>query len=50
MKEMGTWEKEYLIERIKELKHYLEERKKENKDVFLIEKILELYEFILKSG
>jgi hypothetical protein len=47
---MGTWEREYLNERIRELKHYLEERKKENKDMFLIEKILELYEFILYLG
>jgi hypothetical protein len=48
---MKTWEKEYLNERIKELKHYLEERKKaKDKDVFLTEKILELYEFILYLG
>jgi hypothetical protein len=51
VREMGSWEREYLSERIKELKRFLEERKKEkDKDVFLTEKILELYEFVLYLG
>jgi hypothetical protein len=51
MIEIGIWEKEYLNERIKELKHYLEEKKKaKDEDAFLAEKILELYEFMFYLG
>lgn len=41
-----SWEREYLSKRIEELKDYLKKSRK-SEEVFIAEKLLELYEFQL---
>jgi predicted nuclease of restriction endonuclease-like RecB superfamily len=51
MREMGSWEREYLNKRIEELRQYLGKKALRDKETrFLAEKLLELYEFIRYLG